>query len=221
MTALLWFRRDLRLHDLPPLLDAAANGDEVLACFVLDPRLEASSGQRRMQFLCNSLRQLRNDLDGRLLVTRGPPEERIPLIAKEVGACSVHVSEDFAPFGQRRDDQVRAELGEVQLVATGSPYLVSPGRITKDDATRRAEPQLRCHPDRHRRRREAPLRSVENRRNWVSTRRCRDAATASDRLHAQPVTDDHGVVSGEGFAFAMAVGSTVVFGPADRRRHSE
>jgi deoxyribodipyrimidine photo-lyase len=135
MPALLWFRRDLRLHDLPALLDASAktDTDEVLACFVLDPRLEASSGKRRMQFLCNSLQQLQDDLDGRLLVTRGRPEKQIPLIVKEVAARSVHVSEDFAPFGRRRDDQVRAELGEVPLVATGSPYLVSPGRVTKDD----------------------------------------------------------------------------------------
>jgi deoxyribodipyrimidine photo-lyase len=130
---LLWFRRDLRLHDLPALLDAVTDTDEVLACFVLDPRLEASSGKRRMQYLCNSLQQLQNDLDGRLLVTRGRPEERIPLIAKEVAARSVHVSEDFAPFGCRRDIRVRAALREVPLLATGSPYLVSPGRVTKDD----------------------------------------------------------------------------------------
>jgi deoxyribodipyrimidine photo-lyase len=133
MPTLLWFRRDLRLHDLPALLDAVTDTDEVLACFVLDPRLEASSGERRMQYLCNSLQQLQNDLDGRLLVTRGRPEERIPLIAKEVAARSVHVSEDFAPFGCRRDNQVRAALREVPLLATGSPYLVSPGRVTKDD----------------------------------------------------------------------------------------
>lgn len=50
MPAVLWFRRDLRLGDLPPLLNAVANTEEVLACFVLDPRLEASSGARRMQF---------------------------------------------------------------------------------------------------------------------------------------------------------------------------
>ena len=133
MPALLWFRRDLRLRDLPPLLRAAADSDEVLACFVLDPRLEASSGGRRMQFLCDSLRQLRDDLDGRLLVTRGRPEERIPALVKEIDAPSVHVSEDFAPYGRRRDDRVRAALGDVPLVATGSPYLVSPGRVTKDN----------------------------------------------------------------------------------------
>jgi deoxyribodipyrimidine photo-lyase len=133
MPAVLWFRRDLRLRDLPPLLTAVASTDEVLACFVLDPRLEASSGARRMQFLCDSLRRLHNDLDGRLLVTRGRPEERIPVIAKEIGAQSVHVSEDFAPFGRRRDDRVREALGDVSLVATGSPYLISPGRVTKDN----------------------------------------------------------------------------------------
>ena len=57
------------------------------------------------------------------------------MIAKEIGASSVHISEDFAPFGRRRDDRVRAALGSVPLVATGSPYLVSPGRVTKGDGT--------------------------------------------------------------------------------------
>ncbi|HKI41453.1 MAG TPA: deoxyribodipyrimidine photo-lyase [Mycobacterium sp.] len=133
MPTLLWFRRDLRLRDHPAL--AAARNEDVLACFVLDPRLEASSGRRRLQFLGDSLRQLRDDLDGRLLVTRGKPEQQIPRIAKEIGAASVHVSEDFAPFGKRRDERVRTALGSVPLVATGSPYLVSPGRVVKKDGS--------------------------------------------------------------------------------------
>ncbi|GFG76656.1 cryptochrome/photolyase family protein [Mycobacterium botniense] len=132
MAALLWFRRDLRLRDLPPLLAAADDGD-VLACFVLDPRLEALRARRRLQFLYDSLRHLRDALDGRLLVTRGLPEHQIPLIARDIDASAVHVSDDFAPFGARRDTRVRAALGEIPLVATGSPYLVSPGRVTTDD----------------------------------------------------------------------------------------
>ena len=134
MPTLLWFRRDLRLRDHPALAAAAENA-EVLACFVLDPRLEASSGPRRLQFLGDTLRQLRDDLGGRLLVTRGLPERQIPGIAKEINASSVHISEDFAPFGKRRDERVRAALGPVPLVATGSPYLVSPGRVTKKDGS--------------------------------------------------------------------------------------
>ena len=134
MPALLWFRRDLRLGDHPALI-AAADNEEVLACFVLDPRLEASSGRRRLQFLGDALRQLRDDLDGRLLVTRGQPEKLIPRIAREIGASSVHISADFAPFGKHRDERVRAALDSVPLVATGSPYLVSPGRVTKKDGS--------------------------------------------------------------------------------------
>lgn len=134
MGALLWFRRDLRLRDHPALA-AASESDEVLACFVLDPRLEASSGPRRLQFLGDSLRALNEDLGGRLLVTRGRPEERIPALAKAIDASAVHISEDFTPFGRRRDERVRDALEPVPLVATGSPYLVSPGRVIKDDGT--------------------------------------------------------------------------------------
>jgi deoxyribodipyrimidine photo-lyase len=135
MPTLLWFRRDLRLYDLPPLLDAAEPDGEVLACYVLDPRLAASSGRRRLQYLYDALRDLRASVDGRLMVTRGRPEHRIPLLAKMIGATSVHVSADYSPFGIRRDGAVREALGDVPLEEAGSPYLVSPGRVTKGDGT--------------------------------------------------------------------------------------
>ena len=134
-TALLWFRRDLRLGDLPALTDAAADGSAVLACFVLDPRLEASAGARRLQFLGDSLRALNEALGDRLLITRGRPEVQIPQICAAIGARRVHISADFSPFGIRRDEAVAEALSEVPLVATGSPYLVSPGRVTKDDGS--------------------------------------------------------------------------------------
>ncbi len=136
-STVLWFRRDLRLHDLPALLEAAAGGPAVLACFVLDPRLENPSGPRRLQFLGDCLRELDAALGGRLLITRGLPEECIPRICAGVGAAAVHISADFSPFGVRRDAAVTQSLAAagVPLVATGSPYLVSPGRVTKDDGS--------------------------------------------------------------------------------------
>ncbi|BCI80777.1 MULTISPECIES: deoxyribodipyrimidine photo-lyase [unclassified Mycolicibacterium] len=133
MPSLLWFRRDLRLHDLPALAAAIDQDRDVLACFVLDPRLEASSGPRRLQFLGDCLRHLNAELDGRLLITRGRPEERIPLIANKVDATAVHISADFSPFGRRRDSRVQDALDGIPLISTGSPYLISPGRVTKDD----------------------------------------------------------------------------------------
>jgi deoxyribodipyrimidine photo-lyase len=135
MTSLLWFRRDLRLYDLPPILEAARDDQEVLACYVLDPRLQASGGPRRLQYLYDSLRELRDGLDGRLLVTEGRPETRIPELAKEIQATAVHVSADYTPFGKRRDAAVREALADVPLEDSGSPYLVSPGRVSKGDGT--------------------------------------------------------------------------------------
>ncbi|WP_354563539.1 MULTISPECIES: cryptochrome/photolyase family protein [Gordonia] len=133
---MVWLRRDLRLSDLPPLAAAASGTDSsVLVCFVLDPRLEKSSGERRLAFLFDSLREIDDKLDGKLLVVRGRPEDEIPKLARAVDAERVHISEDFAPFGRRRDEAVADALGDVELVATGSPYLVSPGRVTKDDGS--------------------------------------------------------------------------------------
>ncbi|MFB1298642.1 deoxyribodipyrimidine photo-lyase [Mycobacterium sp. pW049] len=136
MAAVLWFRRDLRLADLPALLAAAEGDGEVLACYVLDPTLKSSAGERRLQYLYDALRDLRDNLDGRLLVTRGDAKSVIPKIAKAVEATAVHISEEHLPYGRRRDDAVREALGgDVELVATGSPYLVSPGRVTKGDGS--------------------------------------------------------------------------------------
>jgi len=38
-TAIVWFRRDLRLHDHPPLVRALAEHDRVVPVFVFDRRL--------------------------------------------------------------------------------------------------------------------------------------------------------------------------------------
>ncbi|MGE2730526.1 cryptochrome/photolyase family protein [Mycolicibacterium vaccae] len=135
MTAVLWFRRDLRLSDHPALVAAAEAGGEVLACYVLDPRLAATAGARRLQYLYDALADLRAGLDGRLLILEEDPRTAIPRVAEAVGASAVHVSQEFTPFAARRDEQVRTALGDVEWVATGSPYLVSPGRVTKSDGT--------------------------------------------------------------------------------------
>lgn len=131
---MVWFRRDLRLGDLPTLTAAAERAERALALFVLDERLTGPSGGPRLTVLHRTLRALEEALDGRLLVVRGDPVDAVPRVARAVGARSVHVSADYAPYGSRRDEQVSDALGDgVELVRTGSPYAVAPGRVTKDD----------------------------------------------------------------------------------------
>ncbi|MDH3682571.1 MAG: deoxyribodipyrimidine photo-lyase, partial [Acidimicrobiia bacterium] len=43
----MWFRRDLRLDDNPAWAAATAAHDQVVALFVLEPRLLNASGQMR------------------------------------------------------------------------------------------------------------------------------------------------------------------------------
>ncbi|MGB3301145.1 MAG: deoxyribodipyrimidine photo-lyase [Gordonia sp. (in: high G+C Gram-positive bacteria)] len=127
--AILWFRRDLRLADLPALLTAADSAESALAVFVLDDALIRPAGAPRLAFLAGCLRALNDSLDGRLMVTRGDPVEVIRRLAVDIGAQSVHVTADFGPYGSARDDAVDAALGSVPLVRSGSPYAVSPGQI--------------------------------------------------------------------------------------------
>jgi deoxyribodipyrimidine photo-lyase len=134
-TAIVWFRRDLRLGDLPTLLSAADGADRSLALFVLDEKLLAPAGSARQTYLYRCLRELDEQLAGRLLVVKGDPVKVLPKVASAIDAGSVHISADYAPYGSRRDAAVGEALGSVDLIATGSPYAVAPGRIRKSDDT--------------------------------------------------------------------------------------
>ena len=133
--AIVWFRRDLRLGDLPTLLSAADAADQCLALFVLDEKLLAPSGPARRTYLYRCLRALDEQLGGRLVVCKGDPVDVLPNVAKAIDAVSVHISADYGPYGAQRDAAVAEALGSVELVATGSSYAVAPGRIRKGDGT--------------------------------------------------------------------------------------
>ncbi|CAI9399185.1 cryptochrome/photolyase family protein [Nocardioides sp. T2.26MG-1] len=132
--AIMWFRRDLRLRDNPALLEAATDGP-VLPLFVLDPRLWGPAGPSRRAYLTASLRALDASLrehGTRLSVLHGDPAHQVPLAAGAVGARRVHAAGDYGPYGRQRDGAVEHALAgaEVELVRTGSPYAVAPGRVT-------------------------------------------------------------------------------------------
>ena len=133
VTSLLWFRRDLRLGDNPALRLALEDGP-VLPLFVVDPRLWRVTGAPRRAYLAASLRSLAAGLrgiGGSLGVSEGDPQRRIVEAARAVGADRVHLAADYAPYGRRRDEAVEQALAAegIELVRTGSPYAVAPGRV--------------------------------------------------------------------------------------------
>ncbi len=106
-TAVMWFRRDLRLADNPALLDACA-ADGVLPLFVLDPAAVGPGGAdppclpRSRQPPRPSTRSLRQRHTHACRCVRGDPVDEVLLAARAVGASRVHVAADYGPYGHRR-----------------------------------------------------------------------------------------------------------------------
>jgi deoxyribodipyrimidine photo-lyase len=134
MSALVWFRRDLRVHDHPALHAASSVEDgAVVPVFCFDPGLlegRHRSGPRT-QFLLECLSELDESLrasGSRLVIRIGPPEREIPALAADCGADVVHVTSDVGPFATRRDRRVATALGnQIELVS-------HPGAFVVDDA---------------------------------------------------------------------------------------
>ncbi len=135
--AVMWFRRDLRINDLPALAEAAG-APAILPCFVFDDRLITGGrfpSPDRTGFMLGCLEELRTslrDLGADLIFRRGRPEDVIPGLAEEVGASSVHWTEDVSPFSRRRDQAVGRNLAKLGIVASPHPgaYIADrPGEI--------------------------------------------------------------------------------------------
>src|SRR6478752_8373138 len=100
-TALVWFRRDLRVHDHPPLRAALDEFERVLPVFVLDERLLDGrfESENRASFLFDCLKDLRQSLQargGNLVVLRGKPEKELPKLAAEHDATAVFFASDVS-----------------------------------------------------------------------------------------------------------------------------
>ncbi len=128
MTALVWYRRDLRVHDHPALHAALERHERVVPIFCLDDRLlhgRHASGPRT-QFLLESLRDLDDALrerGGGLVVRHGAPERELVELAREVGAEEVHHTADVSPFARERGERVRSALGDAGVELRTHPGL--------------------------------------------------------------------------------------------------
>jgi deoxyribodipyrimidine photo-lyase len=126
MVALVWFRRDLRVHDHPALCAALASREQVVPVFCLDDRLlhgRHASGPRTA-FLLECLADLDRQLaerGARLVIRHGPPERELPALAGETGATEIHLSRDPGPYEAVRGRRVRAALEQAGVTGHAHP----------------------------------------------------------------------------------------------------
>ena len=108
MTAIVWFRRDLRVHDHPALRAALDAHERVVPTFCFDDSLlhgRHRSGPRT-QFLLECLADLDDSLrerGARLVVRRGNPAHELARLAEDTGAEEIHATHDVSPFARARD----------------------------------------------------------------------------------------------------------------------
>ena len=127
--SIMWFRRDLRIGDNPALLAALAAGDEIVPTFIIDKNLIDATGSKRLAYLGQSLRALDESLGNSLHVMVGDQIEVLSELMERYNATSVHISDEYEPYGAERDSRVEKE--GIPLVRTGNPYAVAPGMVLK------------------------------------------------------------------------------------------
>lgn len=130
-TALLWYRRDLRIADHPALTHAMREFRRVVPVFVLDDALlrgRFASGPRTT-FMLGCLRVLDDALRERgsgLVVRHGPPDRELVALADEVCADAVLWTSDVAPYARARDTRVTEALrtAGIRALPQGGTYVV-------------------------------------------------------------------------------------------------
>lgn len=118
---ILWFRRDLRLDDLPML--AAAAGRRAIPVFILDPETEAMGAAPKWR-LGLSLDAFAGQLAGmksRLILRRGPALETLRALVAETGADTVLWTRLYDGPSRARDTQVKTALRDDGIRAESHP----------------------------------------------------------------------------------------------------
>lgn len=120
-TALVWLRRDLRLHDSAALVAALSQHEQVVPVFVFDRTIldPLPRDDRRVAFIHACLTELKQTLreyDSDLVIAAGDPRQEIPALANRLGAQAVYANRDYEPDACLRDTCV-AECLEAQGIA--------------------------------------------------------------------------------------------------------
>ncbi len=143
----IWFRRDLRLHDNSALYHALRDNNPVLPFFIFDRNILdelEDIGDRRVHFIHQSLEEMQTQfasLNSALIVKHDKPIDAWKELLKEFKIEKIFTNHDYEPYAIGRDgeiasfltskgisfhtfkDQVIFEKNEV-LKDDGSPYTV-------------------------------------------------------------------------------------------------
>ncbi len=116
------FRRDLRVEDNTALNQALQLSEEVIPCFIFDPRLADSSREyfnhHAFQFLLECLDDLQLQLEaknGNLFFFSALPEDVIRELVSTADIEAVFFNRDYTPFSIKRDEILEGTCGSLGI----------------------------------------------------------------------------------------------------------
>lgn len=127
-----WFRKDLRLHDNPALVEAWRNGGNFYGVYIFDPLVfqDGKSSVNHGKFLLQCLR----DLDAKLrecgsylYVIRDSPMAAFKNLFVKWRVTKLTMEADTEPYGKKLEDSVvaLAKKCDIQVVTKVSHTLYS------------------------------------------------------------------------------------------------
>jgi len=126
-TALVWFRRDLRIEDHAALYHACRSARRVWCAFVFDRDIldPLPRADRRVEFIRESVVALSAALERlaeghgapevRLAVRHGPAAAAIVALAQDLHVQAVYANHDDEPAALQRDAKVRGALADIGI----------------------------------------------------------------------------------------------------------
>ncbi|XP_013416713.1 cryptochrome-1 [Lingula anatina] len=131
-----WFRKGLRLHDNPALVEALEGAVTFRCVYILDPWFAGSTqvGINKWRFLLQCLEDVDaslRKLNSRLFVVRGQPADVFPKLFKEWKTTHLSFETDPEPYGKERDATIisLAQSAGVSVISRISHTLHDPKRI--------------------------------------------------------------------------------------------
>ncbi|KAJ8266638.1 hypothetical protein GJAV_G00132890 [Gymnothorax javanicus] len=136
-----WFRKGLRLHDNPALLNSLRDCKEIYPLFILDPG-NPNNGLQNIncsRFLAGTLKDLDSSLkrlNSRLFVVRGKPADVFPGLFQKWKVTRLTFESDTERYGLHRDKEVLklAKDHNVEVIQKVSHTLYDPERIMAENS---------------------------------------------------------------------------------------
>jgi deoxyribodipyrimidine photo-lyase len=139
-TALVWFRRDLRVCDHAALHHALKAHSRVHCVFVFDTTILdlLPRRDRRVEFILRAVEEVAaalRKMGGELIVLHGDPVVEIPRLAAELGVEAVYVNRDYEPAAVARDAEVKRRIASAEFFDFKDQVIFDRGEVMTQGGT--------------------------------------------------------------------------------------